>query len=173
MEGYLLVSLLAPVPIFHFWLHALLPYWRKCPWLFYVWGVVVWMCSFLFFWHIENQFTSSLLEMPVGWQNIGLILQAVAVISIVYAIYRIGVLNFFVWGALNPKYRNDSKKRTIHWLDAIPHLGYIGYLLFVLGAFLDTGKVYILFVLIFLCVLLPVVMYMEDHELAQRFGKTA
>lgn len=36
---HIAAALIAPVPIFHLWLHALLSFWRKRPLLFYLWAV--------------------------------------------------------------------------------------------------------------------------------------
>lgn len=165
----IIIFILAPVPFFHLWLHAMLGFWQKKPLLFYLFCIFCWIISFFtlktasensFFVYYPNDFS-------VGT---GLLLVVVGFCLMAFSILTIGPKRFFVWAVLNPS-SVEQKKIVSGFFKIIPHPAYLGEILASLGVFFLSGKFYLILVFLFLFFLFPIVIYFEEKELSERIKK--
>lgn len=162
----IIAALLLPVPIFHLWLHAMLPFWRKHPMLYYALWFAVWVLIFTqvrtLYTIAPQVFNPSQAIVMLGW-----ILMIFGAASMLSSLITLGPKRFFVWAVLRPQ--SVQKMRiTKGPFRFIPHPGYIGYILIALGNFLSDGKLALLAVLFYLLSFTPIVMYLEEEELKAR-----
>lgn len=162
-----IAAIIAPIPLFHLWLHALLPWWKKHPWFFYLCGLVVWITSFFYFSFISLR-SEYLFEFDPTWRLVGgYALIAIGAVGFLSSIITLGPKRFFVWAVLRPD--STPKVRLAKGPFAfIPHPAYIGELLVAIGNFLVRGQFYLLYLAIFLIVLTPIVIVLEEEELKNR-----
>ncbi len=166
---WIIAAIIAPIPLFHLWLHALLPWWKKHPWLYYFCGLLVWIGSFLYFSFIGPR-SEYLFEFDPVWRVAsGYTLMVIGAVGILSSIITLGPKRFFVWAVLMPD--SASKIRLTKGPFAfIPHPAYIGELLVAIGNFLVRGQFYLLYLAIFLAVLTPIVIWLEEEELKKRIA---
>lgn len=165
---WFIAAVIAPVPIFHLWLHALLPWWKKHPLLFYALGIASWIASFFFFKKIALQ--STYIFFPAqNAQFFGNALIFIGIAAIVSSIIALGPKRFFVWTVLRPESAPKIRitKGPFHF---IPHPAYIGYLIAAFGNLLAGGKFYLALFFISLLVLTPLVILLEEEELKKRLA---
>ncbi len=162
----IIILIFAPVPIFHFWLHAMLAFWRKNPVLFYLLCLLCWIASFFVLkMASENSYYA---YYPDSFSIVLGFLSVVAgFILIASSILTIGPKRFFMWAVLNPS--SVKQKRIVSgFFKIIPHPAYLGELLVPLGTFLLSGKTYIGIIFIYMLSLMPIVIYFEEKELSER-----
>ncbi|MEK7172070.1 MAG: methyltransferase [Patescibacteria group bacterium] len=164
--SWIIVAIIVPVPLFHLWLHALLSFWKKKPLLFYIFVLLIWIGTFLFFKPIDVIspifFTPSDILIAFGF-----ILMSIGAILVLSSIITLGLKRFFMWAVLYPQ--SVQQTRLISGsFKFIPHPAYTGYLLVALGNFLLSGKLYLALVFIFLFALTPIMIYFEEKELSAR-----
>lgn len=161
-----IAAIILPVPVFHLWLHALLPMWKKWPLLIYFAAAPVWVASFLFF-RALDQGAVLMFEPTDALKNFSYVFMAIGICGIILSIATLGIKRFFVWAVLQPEStpKTRIKQGIFHF---IPHPAYFGYLLIMLGNFLSTGKFYLALAFIFLLILTPLVIRFEEEELWKR-----
>lgn len=166
---FIIASILAPVPIIHFWFHSILYFWRKKPYLFYVWGVTIWVGSFFVFRYIDP-ISPRILFYHVSsyFLYAGILLRLCGALMVLSSIYTLGIKRFFLWCALKPNDTDCSVVRRKGPFEFVPHPAYAGYMLLLLGNFLSSGKVYLLVSFVFLFTFLPLIIMLEDQELSER-----
>ncbi|MBI4994590.1 hypothetical protein HZC21_03015 [Candidatus Peregrinibacteria bacterium] len=164
--SWIIAAIIVPIPFFHFWLHALLSFWKKKPFAFYAFSLFVWIGAFLFFKPIDA--VSPIFFAPSDILiTTGFVLIAIGTIFFLSSVITLGPKRFFVWAALRPQ--SISQIRLVSGLfKFIPHPAYIGYLLVALGNCLLSGKLYLALVFIFLFITTPIMIYFEEKELAAR-----
>lgn len=163
---WLIAAIIAPVPLFHLWLHALLPQWQRFPWMVYAWGLFLWILSLALFAKLE----SGLFFIPqkdIKWLGWSLII--FGTISIVSSIITLGMKRFFMWAVLKPD-SVTQKHITKGILHFVPHPAYFGYLAISLGNFLSIGEWHLLFLFLYLLIFTPIVIRLEEEELHRRTG---
>lgn len=169
---FIIASILAPVPVIHFWFHGLLYYWKKNPYTFYVWAVTIWIGSFFGFKYIDPLSTQIFFNhVSPAFLYAGIIMRLCGALMVLSSIYTLGIKRFFLWCALRPGDKGCSIVRKSGLFEFIPHPAYFGYMLLIFGNFLSSGKIYLLVVFIFLFTLLPFIMMLEDEELRSRAKK--
>ncbi|MBI4063626.1 MAG: hypothetical protein HY401_04920 [Elusimicrobia bacterium] len=164
---YILVSLLAPVPVFHLWLHALLSFWHRRPLLFYFCAAVLWVGAFLGFSYVEAAFMILLFDPPGAVQLAGIFLIIFGTLGIGLSAYALGLRRFAVWAVLKPESapRLRVASGVFEWC---PHPAYLGHIFIMLGCLALTGKFYIALVVAFQLVIMPIVIWLEEEELRKR-----
>jgi len=169
MEGYIAASILAPVPIIHLWFHGFLGLWRKRPILFYVWAFTVWVGSFFIFRYFDQTASYILTTNSNILVYSGILFKLFGSLMIIGSLYTLGFKKFFLWAALHPhsKQKSNVVERS-HLFQYIPHPAYAGYLLFLIGNFIASGKLYILVVFVFLFLFIPIIAMLEEEELRSR-----
>lgn len=167
MDIYLIIIFaFAPVPLFHLWLHALLPFWKKNPALFYVLCIFLWVFSFLFLKKISEILPHA--YYAGDFQAIlGFLLAGLGFTFVAFSILSIGAKRFFVWAVLKPS-STEQKRITSGLFKTVPHPAYLGEILISLGLFFLSGKFYLLLVFFFLFCFLPISIYFEEKELSER-----
>ncbi|MBI5728527.1 MAG: hypothetical protein HY984_02115 [Candidatus Magasanikbacteria bacterium] len=162
----IIAALMLPIPLAHLWLHALLPWWKKYPRLFYFWGFIIWDGAFAIVPTLD--IISPIAIYPTSFlRGIGLILIATGLVAIIWSALTLGARRFFVWAVLRPE--STSQIRINHGpFEWLPHPAYSGYVLLALGNFLINGKLYLAGILLYTLITLPIVIWLEDHELGQR-----
>jgi len=166
---YIIASILAPVPVIHFWFHALLYFWKQRPYLFYVWSATIWIGAFFGFKHIDVNSSQIFFNyVSPAFLYAGILMRLSGALMIVSSIYTLGIKRFFLWCALKPHDKGCEVIKTKAFLGMIPHPAYFGYMLLLLGNFFSSGKIYLLASFIFLFTLLPFIMMLEDEELRSR-----
>ena len=161
-----IAAIMIPIPIAHLWLHALLPFWKKYPRLFYVVAGI-----FLFFslWLVPGMarfspylFRPTPFHTILGWGAMisGLIL-------ILSSFFTLGPKRFLVWAVLRPDSVPPRRIQTGPF-QFIPHPAYLGYLLIALGNLLTGGKSYLAGILFYTILTLPLIIWFEEHELKER-----
>lgn len=169
---YIIASILAPVPIIHFWFHGLLYFWKKNPYMFYVWAITLWIGSFFIFRYIDPISPKIFLEYSSpGFLYAGIFMRFSGALMVLSSMYTLGLKRFFLWCVLKPDAAHCSVVLTKGPFEFLPHPAYFGFMLLLLGNFLSSGKVYVLVCFVFLFTLLPVVMMLEEEELRARAQK--
>lgn len=164
--SWIITAIIVPVPLFHLWLHALHSFWKKQPFLFYIFSFLMWIGTFLFFKPIDA--ISPIFFAPSDtFITSGFIVMAIGTLLVLSSIITLGPKRFFVWAVFYPE--SVQQIRLIRGpFKFIPHPAYIGYLLVALGNFLLSGKLYLALVFIFLFALTPIMIYFEEKELSAR-----
>lgn len=163
---WIISAIITPVPVIHLWLHAILKFWRKHPFIFYALCISMWIGTFLFFKPIDK-ISFPLFTPSNNITMIGFALMSLGVLGVISSIITLGPKRFFMWAVLRPQ-EVDQIRISSGPFKFIPHPAYIGYLLVALGNFLAGGEFYLALVFIFLFALTPIIIYFEEKELAQR-----
>ncbi|MBI2639139.1 hypothetical protein HYW83_06145 [Candidatus Peregrinibacteria bacterium] len=164
---WIIAAVIAPIPLFHLWLHALLPFWRKRPLLIYFVSIFVWAAALAYFYWL-NLRSEYIFEFNAVWRIIlGYLLMAIGTVGIFASIITLGPKRFFVWAVLKPHSVSAARieKGPFRF---IPHPAYIGYLFVAVGSFMSRGQFYLLYLVIYLFILTPIVIYFEEEELRRR-----
>jgi len=165
----LIAVLIFPIPLFHLWLHGLLPFWRRHPVWFYIIGALMFAGSV---WFVPKMALISIsIIAPSTWLvGVGYFLLFAGGLLVLSSFLTLGPRRFFVWAVLRPDSAKD--KRIVSGPFAfVPHPAYFGYLLAALGNFLTVGDFYLAVLFIFLLAVTPVVIWLEEHELGERVGQ--
>lgn len=162
------MAIITPVPVFHFWLHALLPSWRRAPLLFYAWCGVIWAGAFWFFSKIDP--LSRTLFDPVLWQtHLGIALVWIGFSAAIFSICSLGLIRFLMWAVLRPDAAPKTRLGGLY--RAIPHPAYLGYIVVALGSLLQTGSLIAAIVLASQIALTPIMIYFEEREMSERLSR--
>lgn len=164
--SWFISALIFPIPLFHLWLHVLLPWWRAHPRRLYEWAALAWLGAFLIFPLVDR--LSSVLLTPTDFTRlVGRILILGGFFAAIGSFLALGPRRFFVWAVLRPV--SAPRARLGYGLFRIvPHPAYTGYVAVALGNFLVGGKIYLLSVLIYLLVFTPIVIRFEEEEMKKR-----
>ena len=163
----IIAALIAPVPIFHFWLHGLLGLWRRYPYLLYIWGLVLWLFSILVFTQAipsDRLWIESTVLKIFGWSLISL-----GLLAALWSIKTLGFKRFFVWGVLHPKSVPAIRERSGPF-KFFPHPAYGGYLVIAVGLVLVSGQTFAVGFLAYLLIVTPMAIWLEEKELLARLG---
>lgn len=161
-------AIMFPVPIIHFWLHALLPWWRKRPVLFYLWALLLFFCALSVAPYIAS-ISPCIFTPSVITRSFGIGLKVIGALAILTSIMTIGIKRFFLWAVLKPE--SVPKIRIIKGpFKFVPHPAYFGYILLVLGNLLGSGALYLVGILAWLVAFLPLVIILEEKEIDARIG---
>ncbi len=161
----LIAALIAPVPLIHLWLHALLPWWRRQPWLFYLWGLILWAGSLKFI-PAMDVISPVLFSPGLATVRIGIGLIWLGIVALFASIVTLGATRFFAWAVLDTE--AAPKKRVRGIFSLVPHPAYLGYISIAFGLLLWVGKLYLAILLIYLVVLTPIVIWLEEQEMEER-----
>lgn len=163
---WIISAIITPVPLIHLWLHAMLKFWRKHPFIFYALCISMWIGTFLFFKPVD-EISFFLFAPSNNLAMVGFVLISLGVLAVTGSIIALGPKRFFMWAVLRPQ---EVKQIRISsgLFKFIPHPAYIGYLFVALGNFLAGGKFYLALVFLFLFALTPIIIYFEEKELTQR-----
>lgn len=161
----LIATITLAVPTLHFWLHAMLKWWKKFPISFYLFSGLIFVGSFFIISKIE-QFSPQIIQEN---SNLGAALIIFGIPLIAISILTLGPKRFFMWAVLRPQKVNQKliKKGIFHYF---PHPAYIGYLLMALGNLLSNGTLHLASIFIFSFVTTPIMIYFEEQELKERLG---
>lgn len=163
---WIISAIITPVPLIHLWLHSMLKFWRKHPFIFYAFCILMWIGTFLFFKPVDK--ISFFLFTPSNnLAMIGFALMSLGVLGVIGSLIALGPKRFFMWAVLRPQ-EMEQIRISSGPFKFIPHPAYIGYLFVALGNFLAGGKFYLALVFIFLFALTPIMIYFEEKELTQR-----
>lgn len=162
----IIAALILPIPFFHLWLHALLPAWKRHPFLLYVFGLLLWIGSFKFV-PILASFSPRAFEPTTLTVNLGWTLVVIGFLFAIWSLATLGPIRFFVWAVLRPgivpRVRIASGPFSF-----IPHPAYLGYIVVALGNLFASGLLYLAGVFVLLFFLTPIVIWLEEHELGAR-----
>lgn len=162
----LIAAIILPVPVFHLWLHALLPMWRKHPFVLYLWGLALWIGAFYLIPVLDGISPQAFRPTDVS-TVVGAALIIVGFAAALWSLLTLGPIRFFVWAVLRP-----SPALAVRIIRGpfrfLPHPAYLGYLAVALGNLLWIGKLYLAGILVFLVILTPLAIWFEEHELAAR-----
>ncbi len=166
---YILTSILAPVPVIHFWFHSLLYFWKKNPYVFYGWTLTIWVGSFFMFRHIDPISPKIFLQYssPI-FLYVGIFMRFIGALMVLWSMYILGLKRFFLWCVLKPDSPGCRLVMRKGPFEFLPHPAYFGYMLLLLGNFFSSGKIYILVAFGFLFTFFPIVIMLEDEELKAR-----
>lgn len=158
--------IIAPVCLIHLWLHALLTWWKRCPYVFYALSGLSWVLAWKAIEIIEP--ISRIIFAPsFVIEKIGLSLMAIGLAGVILSLVSLGPKRFFMWAVFKPE--SVSQKRITGGIfKFVPHPAYIGYILVALGNFLSSGQFYILIIFLTAIILMPIVIWLEEHELEKR-----
>lgn len=160
--------IILPVPVIHLWLHALLNFWRKQPWNFYIFCALVWIgVGFLI--NNLNEISLVLFEPSYALKVCGYILVGFGFAAAISSFVTLGYKRFLVWAVLRPESVKQQKFK-IGPFRFLPHPAYIGYIFVAVGNFLTSGALYLLLVLAVAFILMPVVIFLEEEEMVKRLA---
>ncbi|MEK7516827.1 MAG: methyltransferase [Patescibacteria group bacterium] len=159
-----IAGLIAAIPIAHLWLHALLPWWKKRPALFYVWAAAVGAAAIYLFPRIATisptLFATSPLLRTLGW-----VLMGAGALLVLGSIATLGPRRFFLWAVLHG---TKTERAATGPFRLIPHPAYLGYATIALGNILSNGALYLAGPLALYLALMPIVIFFEEEELKGR-----
>lgn len=162
----IIAGIMAVIPIAHLWLHALLPWWRKRPVLFYLWAGAVGAAAIYLFPRIATisptLFAPSPLLRILGWA-----LMAAGALLVLGSIATLGPRRFFLWAVLHG---TKMERAATGPFRLIPHPAYLGYAIVALGNLLSNGALYLAGPLALYLALMPIVIFFEEEELGTRVG---
>lgn len=166
--SYAIIAIILPVPIFHLWLHALLPFWKKHPLIAYFLAGLIWVGSFFLMKYFDG-ISGLIFSPPFSVEIAGRIFMLVGLIGVLLGIYTLGLKRFFVWAVFRPNSVEQTYvKKGIYKF--VSHPAYLGYLLAALGDFLYCGKAYLAVAFILLLALTPITIWLEEQELKKRIS---
>ena len=163
-----IAAIIATIPLFHFWLHALLAWWRRFPLLLYVWGLGLGIFSVVFFeWIVPS---SQIFQPSSSLKILGWLFVLVSLPVALWSIFTLGLKRFFVWEVLQPEsvFKTREESGPFRYL---PHPAYISYVLAAIGLVLVSGQVFTVALLIYMLIVMPIVIWLEEKELETRFKK--
>lgn len=165
----IIAAIILPVPFFHLWLHALLPWWKKHLHIFYGLCGLMWIGSF-FFVKILDRVSIFAFFPSIDLKRFGYFLMILGAFAVSVAIMTLGAKRFFMWAVLRPE---SAPRIRIHksLYNLFPHPAYIGHITIALGNFLSNGKLYLGLISVALFILMPIVIYFEEEELRRRVGQ--
>ncbi|MBI2453087.1 hypothetical protein HYV56_00090 [Candidatus Peregrinibacteria bacterium] len=164
---WIISAILVPIPLMHLWLHALISFWRKHAYFFYVFSFLLWIGSFFLFREVYYIFPYVIYFPSTISQYIAVIFVIIGFILLFASFLSLGPKRFFVWAVL----RQDSVSniRVVRGpFKFFPHPAYTGYLFISFAAFLLTGFFYMAFSFLFLFSFTPIVIFFENEELSKR-----
>lgn len=164
--SFALLTFILPIPIAHLWLHALLSWWRKYPFGFYLFCIALWSGNLILALYVKNLFPNSPFLFNKTYPTIGIALIAIGLFLVMGSIFSLGIKRFFLWSVLNPRSNPFLKKPKL--FEYFPHPAYLGYLLITIGNFIILGTTIALMGLISFLVLIPIVIFIEEEELKKR-----
>ena len=162
----IIAALVLPVPFFHLWLHALLPFWRRSPLALYVFGLALWIGAFKFLPAIAL-FSPAAFEPTPAIRYLGTALMIIGFLFAAWSLATLGPVRFFVWAVLRPL-AAPRVRVSRGPFSFVPHPAYLGYVVVALGNLLHSGRLYLAGVLAILLFLTPLVIWLEEHELEER-----
>ncbi|MFA4831040.1 MAG: hypothetical protein WC618_02590, partial [Patescibacteria group bacterium] len=104
----LIAALIFPIPLFHLWLHGLLPFWRRQPVWFYLAGALMLAGSF---WFVPKMALISIsIIAPSTWLIwAGYFLLFAGGLLVLSSFLTLGPRRFFVWAVLRPDPAKDKR----------------------------------------------------------------
>ncbi len=162
------IGVLVWVPLMHFWLHSLLSFWKKSPFLFYGFAFFL-LCGSVFISFLVRAFGFPLFESSFVAILIGLGLMLLGMFFVLLGILTIGFKRFFLWAVFFPN-SVEQKRITKGLYGYFPHPAYIGWVLLAVGNFVSNGEIVSLVTVLIVMFSLPVVIYFEERELSARAG---
>lgn len=160
-----LVILLTPLPFAHALLHSALSTWRRRPGNFYTAAIVVWLVVSMVLWSLPRPVL--LFEPGNVMRTIGVVAMVAGAVLVPWAIATLHPKRFFLWAVLHPESVEQVRiGRGPYRL--LAHPAYTGYELIALGAFIASGIPEALALTGWLLISMPVVIRLEEQELANR-----
>lgn len=166
---WIIAAISLPISIFHFWLHALLPWWQKFPLLYYAFCGGIWAGVFYLMREIDLRYIELLFSPTPITIGIGYALMLSGALMILWSIYSLTPKRFFMWAVLRPESMTKIKikKGAFRF---IPHPAYTGYITATFGALLYSGKLYMTIVFLILLTITPIMIWLEEDELKKRLS---
>ena len=164
--SWIIAGIVLAVPTIHLWLHALLPWWRKQPFLYYGFGGILGLGA-LFLTSKAEEISPAVLNPTGNLELIGNILIVIGAIAVLSSIVTLGPKRFFMWAVFYP---DSVEQRRVKGgiIKYIPHPAYFGYLTAAVGNLLSSGQLYLVGILVWVVILTPIVIKFEEEELTTR-----
>lgn len=164
--SWIIAGIVLAVPMIHLWLHALLPWWKKLPLLFYGFaGLLIFGSIFLT--SKANEISPKVFTPTEELGLIGTLLIVIGVISVFLSIITLGPKRFFMLVVFYPDLV-EQKRVKEGIFKYIPHPAYLGYLVAAIGNLISSGRLYLIGILIWSLILTPIIIKFEEEELSIR-----
>ena len=161
----LIAGVIAAVPLFHLWLHGFLNWWRRFPLLLYIWTLAIGLFVIIFFEQVLPP--SQVFKTSTSLEILGWLFISICPLVIMWSLFTLGLKRWFAWGVLRPSSVPNIRERSGPFR-YIPHPAYTSFLLAAMGLILASGQAYAFGLLIYLLIVLPIVMWLEEKELESR-----
>tara|TARA_Y100000310_G_C20542800_1_gene744146 strand:- start:274 stop:807 length:534 start_codon:yes stop_codon:yes gene_type:complete len=160
------IFILGPIPIFHFFLHLFLKFWKRNPKALYLMGALLWVIFFILAWFLSK--ISVIIFVPSQWL---VILSGITIFGafflLVWSITTLGFKRFWFWAVISPdKVRQAYIKFGPY--RSMSHPAYTAYIAIAIAAFFATGHATLLIFIAYIIILIITVVYLENEELRKR-----
>ncbi|MBI4090847.1 MAG: hypothetical protein HY422_02385 [Candidatus Komeilibacteria bacterium] len=165
---WIIAAFFVPVPLFHVWLHALLPAWRRAPVLIYVFFVAAWAGAAAILPVVDR--VSPIAFVPsAGLQLISSVFMLIGLSMVCLSLITLGPVRFFVLSVLKPE-GAPATRVTSGIFRFVSHPSYLGILMISFFNFVGSGKLYLAGIFAYFLITLPIVILFEERELAARLS---
>ena len=157
-----------PIPLMHLWLHALLPWWRRNVFVFYIFSACLWILTFRIMLRVAAYDV-------VLWQGgsaarlLGLVFVMAGGVAILWSVTALGPRRFFAYAALTDA-PGTASRVSAGPFRFVPHPAYLGYCTILLGLLMRNGTVLSVMIFFYLIALTPLVILHEERELQGRLN---
>jgi protein-S-isoprenylcysteine O-methyltransferase Ste14 len=164
------LAVIAPIPLFHLVLHAWLRVWRRWPRAYYGVWAVLWAVGAVLAWSFRTLLTARVFDPSSTLTAIGLVIAGASLLLVPWSLFTIGWERFFMKAVLWPD-RVPQRRIASGPFRCIRHPAYTAYRIAAIALFLATGFWSLVALAVWLLILTPFVIRLEERELMSRIGR--
>lgn len=161
------LAVIAPIPLFHLVLHPWLSMWRRMPRTYYAVWAVLWGVGAMSVWWFADMLTIRAFQPPAVFTAVGVGVTGLALLLVPWSLATLGWDRFFMKAILWPD-RVAQRRITGGPFQYVRHPAYTAYRIASIALFLATGYWSLVALTVWLIVLTPFIIRLEEHELSTR-----
>lgn len=161
------LAVIAPIPLFHLVLHRWLSAWRRMPRTYYAVWAALWAAGTFLAWRFADALTIRAFQPPIAFTAVGTVVAGLALLLVPWSLVTLGWERFFMKAVLWPG--RVAQRRIIGGpFRYVRHPAYTAYRVASVALFLATGYWSLMVLAVWLSLLTPFVVRLEEHELSIR-----
>lgn len=164
------LAVIAPIPLFHLVLHWRLSVWRRMPGTYYAVWAALWAAGAAFAWRFASVLTVHAFQSPTALAITGTAVAALSLLLVPWSLMTLGWERFFMRAVLWPD-RVPQQRITGGSFRFVRHPAYTAYRVAAIALFLATGFWGLAALAVWLLILTPFVIRLEEHELTVRIDE--
>lgn len=169
MIALVFLAVIAPIPFFHLVLHRWLLVWRRMPRTYYAVWAALWAAGAVLAWRFADLLTVRTFQPSVALTAAGTVVAGLALLLVPWSLVTLGWDRFFMRAVLWPD--RVAQRRIIGGpFRYVRHPAYTAYRVASVALFLATGYWSLATLAVWLFVLTPFVIRLEERELAERIN---